>query len=186
MKRLQSKAGFSLMEMLVTIVILLLLTAGIGYSMDVGSRIYRESVFESHSALLAETLNNSLNDILGNSTKAWALEAAEKEKYPADVNYAFNNPDYGATKAYIALNELGWQILKIYSPEAEAKELVNTGAYPDLEIADFQIQFYPRDTGTTGSQKYGGYFTISYVIRSSNIGTLSREVQTVVRLVNNP
>ncbi len=185
MKRLQSKAGFSLMELLVTMLILLLLTAGIGYSMDVGSKIYRESVFESHSALLAETLNTSLNDILGNSTKAWVLEAAEKEKYPESVDFAFSNSDYGATNAYLAVDE-GRQILKIFNPDSvEEKELVNTGTYPDLEIENFQIQFYPRDTSKTGTQQYGGYFTISYTIKSTNHTSLTRQVQTVVRRLNN-
>lgn len=173
MKRMKSKAGFTLMEMLATLLVLLIMTSGVVFSMGAGIRIYQESVFESHSALLMDTLNNSLSDILRNSTKAWVLEAAEKDDYPGDVNYAFNNADYGASNAYIYEY---YGVLKIFSAGSDGVDLVNTGTYPNLEISDFEIQYVPEQSGN-----YGGYFTISYSIVSTKNSALTREVSTVVR-----
>lgn len=176
MKRMKSKAGFTLMEMIVTLLVLVIMTSGVTFSMSAGARIYQESVFESHSALLMDTLNNSLSDILRNSTKAWALEAAEKDAYPGDVNYAFSNPDYGASSAYIYEY---YGVLKIFSAGSDGVDLVNTGAYPDLEISDCEIRYIAEQAGN-----YGGHFTISYRIVSTKNPSLSREVSTVVRTLN--
>lgn len=185
MKRLKSKAGFTLMELIVTMLVLVILTAGIIFSMDAGAKIYQKSIFESHSALLEDTLNNSLSDILRNSTKAWVLTPAEKENvYPDDVNYAFNNSDYDANSAYIYAVD---DVLKIFSSGVEGTELVNTGTYPDLKVENLDIQLVAQGaaTATDGSQ-YGGYFTISYRITSTKNASLTRDVTTVVRLLNNP
>ena len=59
-------------------------------------------------------------------------------------------------------------------------ELVNTGAYPDLVVSNFEIEYSPReDAGVKG-----GYFEISYLISSETDAAKTRSVETIVRLMN--
>ena len=64
MKKLASKSGLTLIEMLVTILILVFLVLGIGTCMDSALNIYDEAKFESNSASMANIVNTSLADIL--------------------------------------------------------------------------------------------------------------------------
>ena len=64
MKKLTSKGGFTLIEMLATLLILVFLVLGIGTGMDSALRIYDEARFESNSAAMANIVNTSLGDIL--------------------------------------------------------------------------------------------------------------------------
>lgn len=192
MKRLKSKAGFTLMELLVTIVVLLMLTAGITVSMDAGSKIYRESVFEADSALLAETLNNSLSDVLRNSTGLEENDGTFKDDSgniltKEQVPFTFDNSSYGVHSAYIQTASSGRKVLMIKSRAgAEPRELVNLGAYPNLSIENYKIEYVHQDTTKDGGQKYGGYIKISYDIKSTQYDSLTRKVETVIRLLNNP
>jgi hypothetical protein len=59
-------------------------------------------------------------------------------------------------------------------------DLVNTGAYPNLVVSNFQIFFSPRIA--PGIE--GGYFEISYTISSTTDTTKTKDVQTIVRVMN--
>ena len=191
MKRLKSKAGFSLVELMVTILVLVILFAGVGVSMDVGSKVYRESVFQSHSALLEETLNNSLSDILRNSTDIHVndgtMEDGQGNILPASqVGFLFSNSNFAAQDAYIRISSTRRHLEIKNSSNPDGQPLVNMGAYPELGIEDFKVDYYPQNSKGTTGEKYGGYFKISYKIVSTQYDSMSREVQTVVRLLNDP
>lgn len=186
MKRLKSKAGFTLMELLATMLILALLGSAILYSIGAGTRIYQESIFESHSALLADTLNNSLSDILRNSTNVRPNDGTLEDATTGNLlgseqTFVFSNSNYAAQNAYI--QPVGGYLM-IKGLNGSEDMLVNTGAYPDLKVRDLTIKYEAE--GTSGGNKYGGYFEITYTIFSTQNNKLTREVKTVVRLLNNP
>jgi prepilin-type N-terminal cleavage/methylation domain-containing protein len=192
MKRIKSKAGFTLVEVMVTILILLMLYSGVVIAMDVGGKIYRESIFESHSSLLAESLNNHLGDILGNASEITVNDGIitddyGKKLYKEDVPMVFTNSSYGAQDAYLTASPVSPQTLVIKGLHTtDAYQLVNTGTYPDLAVTNFKITYHAKSNSTTDGTGYGGYCTIQYTIQSTNNSSLSKEVNTVVRLLNDP
>ena len=64
--------------------------------------------------------------------------------------------------------------------EPEEFDLVNQGAYPDLQIQNFTITYTPRDEDGVG----GGYCVVTYEIISKNDATKQRDVEMIVRLMN--
>ena len=195
MRKLKNKGGFSLIEMLCTLLILVLLVMGMGVGMETGGRIYRDAVFESESATLAGILNTSLGDILRYSIDVRETTATERQKYGNDVgipkadgtavHYVFTSLDYGIQDAYFYIpphvsgGDMGPVQLK-NTRNPNVVELVNTGAYPNLLVTDFEIVYSPRIA--PGIE--GGYFEISYTIKSELDTTKSRSVETIVRVMN--
>jgi prepilin-type N-terminal cleavage/methylation domain-containing protein len=195
MKKLKNNAGFTLIEILCALLIMVLLVIGMGVGMGSGTQIYREAAFESESGTLAGIVNTSLGDILRYSINIRPVTAAEKLEHGADVGipdaddatkrYVFTSMDYGIQDAYFYLppHESGKTMGTLHMKNlrnAVARELVNSGAYPDLLISEFAITFTPR----TGVGAAGGYFTITYKIVSDSDNTKTRQVETIVRVMN--
>lgn len=206
MKRNRNNAGFSLIEMLCALVIVVLLVMGIGVGMDAGTKIYKEATFESESATLAGILNTALGDVLRYSIDVRdedylrqlhgdmvAVGLAEGEfQLPDDIQcyeenkfFVFTSVDYGIQEAYfyIAPHVSGTNMSTVQMKNrrnAKTVDLVNTGAYPDLLVSDFKILYSPR----TGTGAEGGYFDVTYVIHSESDPTKTRDVQTIIRLMN--
>lgn len=187
MKKLRSNAGFTLIEMLAALMILVFLVIGMGVSMDAGSRIYREATFESDSATMAGILNTNLGDILRYSQDVrindGAMEDSEGTYHSAEkVPFVFTNLEYGIQDAYfdIVTTADSDGVLQMKSlKNTKSMDLVNTGAYPDLKISDFEIAY----TSASAALR-GGYFTVSYTINSNHNEELSRDVTSVIRLMN--
>lgn len=200
MKKLKSKSGFTLIEMVTAMAILVFLIIGMGATMDAGAQIYHEAIFEADSATLADILNTSLGDILRYSKDVKVNGVYDGDKngtpdtfhssdgavvLPAQVGFFFSNREYGVTDGYFytPLHADGSSkgVLQIRTlSKADIMDLVNTGAYPDLVITNFVITYIPA--GTDGER--GGYFTISYDIFSEKNTDFTRHVDTVVRLMN--
>ncbi len=195
MKKLKNKGGFSLIEMMCALLILVLLIMAMDVGFQAGGEIYQAATFESESATLAGILNTSLGDILRYSIDVRETTATEKQKYGNDVgiphatdatkHYVFTSLDYGIQDAYFYIppHESGvdmgpLQMKNTRNPNVV--ELVNTGAYPDLVISDFSITYSPRVA--PGVQ--GGYFEISYKITSELDSSRTRMVNTIVRVMN--
>ncbi len=166
MKKTRANAGFTLMEVLVTLVIMVLLAVGIGIGMNSGTVAYQKSIFDSNSAMLADTLNTSLGDLL---------------RYSQDVRpdgtggFVFTNREYGVRDGYFCDTDGG--IVKIYDSYSKTEmALVNSGAYPDLKITDFSVEFVSTDGES-------GYFDISYKIESTADSSLVRNITTAIRLL---
>jgi type II secretory pathway pseudopilin PulG len=64
MAKLRSNRGLTLVEALVTVMILTLVSAAIATGLVVATRAQSESIFESESGLLANTINLALSDVL--------------------------------------------------------------------------------------------------------------------------
>lgn len=166
-QKLKSKAGMTLMEVMVSLLIMVLLVVGMGTGMDAGMRVYADAHFESSSASLAGYINTSLTDML---------------RYAKDIDstgtpLTFTNLEYGLRNAYLAPDTNG--ILYVQSKDGgfNPSALVNSGAYSGLNIqaGTFSLTFQP-DTR-------GGYFLAKYTIESAD-GSKTRDAETVVRLMN--
>lgn len=195
MNRNRNNGGFTLIEMLCALLILVLLVIGMGTGMDAGLRIYRDATFEAESATLQGIVNTSLDDILRYSINVREVTPAEKLEHGSDTgipdaadsskSYVFTSIDYGIQDAYFYIpphasggNKGPVRMKNLRN--AKEVDLVNTGAYPDLVVSDFAISFSPRVA--PGIQ--GGYFEISYTIASENDSSKTRSVQMIVRLMN--
>lgn len=199
MKKLFNRSGFSLIEMMAALVILVLLVVAMGTGMTSGMRIYRDATFEADSGSMSGILNTSLGDILRYSENirinqgtaanpsAGFVDSDGGYITKESVGFVFTNYEYGIQNAYFHLSQGGDEegILQMKSlNNAREPELVNTGAYPDLMITDFEIIYVPRGLNSEGSPGRGGYFLINYVIASRSDASKTREVETVVRLMN--
>ena len=168
-KKLKNKAGMSLMEVMVALLVMVLLVVGMGTGMDAGMRVYGDATFEANGATLAGYLNTALTDVL---------------RYAQDIKtdgekITFTNLELGLRNAYIAPDANG--ILFINSADGDdgfdSKALVSSGAYAKLIIKNDSFNLsYHEDTR-------GGYFLAEFIIASAD--RKEREpTQVVVRLMN--
>ena len=180
-KRLNKK-GMTLVEMLAAVLIIALLAAGMSAGMTSGMRVYASASFQSTSSSLAANINTTLSDILRYASKYTPLDA------DGGPGFLITNLEYGMDNCYIecppydeeTTSEGG--ILRICywrenSADARApKSLVNSGSYGNLRVTDFTIN--PK------SDAQGHYFEISYRIISTTDACSSRDVKTIVRMMN--
>lgn len=193
MKKLKTKAGMSLMEVMVALLIMVLLVVGMGTGMDAGMRVYADAHFESSSASLAGTLNTALTDVLRYANVV--REPNEGETFPAGVTHVFSNYEYGLSDVYLAIPSTGDRkgVLQVVNlSDNNGTPVVNPGLYPNLQIISFSITYYPEgepgtlttlDAETTVNVSRGGFFYIKYKIANKD-GTKTRDAETVVRLMN--
>ena len=191
----RAKRGFSLLEMLVALAILVFIVMGIGVGMDAGVKIYKEAIFEADSGSMAGIINTNLGDILRYSSRVTVNNGSNLEDASGsfvaeqDVEFVFTSVDYGIHDAYFdtasLLDGTANGVLRITNLKKEkSMDLVNTGAYPDLKIEDFEIHYFEPGKEVDGNTIRGGYFEVSYRIVSDKYDDMSREVSTVIRLMN--
>lgn len=196
MSKLKNNSGMTLVEMLCVLLILVILIMGMGSTMDAGTRIYQEAIFESDSATLAGILNTSMGDILRYSRDVKINEGTVGNPengfvtsdgtylLPDQVGFVFSNWEYGILDAYFytptAADGTSKGVLQMLNlRNANVVELVNTGAYPDLVISNLVVTYVEE-----GAAIRGGYFEIEYDIFSEKHADFKRHVDTVVRLMN--
>lgn len=196
MSKLKNNSGMTLVEMLCVLLILVILIIGMGSTMDAGTRIYQEAIFESDSATLAGILNTSMGDILRYSRDVKINEGTVGNPengfvtsdgtylLPDQVGFVFSNWEYGILDAYFytptAADGTSKGVLQMLNlRNANVVELVNTGAYPDLVISNLVVTYVEEGTAIRG-----GYFEIEYDIFSEKHADFKRHVDTVVRLMN--
>jgi prepilin-type N-terminal cleavage/methylation domain-containing protein len=146
--------GFTLMEMLAVIVVLVILAAGMMTGLSVATRAYRKSVFASDSEVLQSTLNTALGDI---------LRYAAYERTDDDGMVRFSNEFYQVTSdGYFVLSE--GRLYIETGGSAGRIRVINSGAYTDLVISAMTVMY------DTIGQNYSGQYTIA-----SSDGTLTKD-----------
>lgn len=191
MKKIQNHSGFTLIEMLVALVIMICLVIGISVGMDAGSRIYSDAIFEADSANLAGILNTAIGDILRYSKQIKVNDGKWKDSsgtnIPAEVApFVFTSSDYGIGDAYFVVDTSSGVLQMKNLRDAQVVELINSGSYPNLRIQNFVAAYHPAERDlTTDIITSGGYFTVSYEVCSSVNSEKVRQVESIVRLMNN-
>lgn len=192
MKKRNGKSGMTLLEMLVSLLILTLLVTAMGTGMELARKIYEDAVFESESAALAAIVNTALGDVLRYAENVHTPEDRDAVGNPVGdtVGFVFTNTEYGLPDVYFqtgsgADKDGGILILRSLrlgegSCSIQETPLVNSGAYPNLEITNFSATYVVP--GSEG--KRGGYFYITYTIRNCRDPAKIRQIETIVRLVN--
>ena len=166
---------------LAIVLIIALLAAGMSAGMTSGMGVYASAAFQSGSSSLAANINTTLSDILRYSTRYTPLD---EENGPT---FLITNLEYGMENCYIECppydeeNDRGGIIQVCYWRENQAdarapKALVNSGSYGNLRVTDLTIN--PK------SDAQGHYFEISYRIISTTDAASSRDVKTIVRMMN--
>ena len=188
----RKKSGFTMVEMLASLLILALMAAGMSGGMSAALNVYQDSVFESDSTSMAATVNTALEDLLRYSERMKLAKDQPGEHFrtfsgltlPADdepgaVNFVFTNLEYALVDAYFftPTNDQGEPSgviqLKTLGDDTP-RDLVNKGAYPNLEISNLNVKY------DTDNQVY----LISYKIYSTLDAELTKEGKCTVRLLN--
>lgn len=167
MKKLGNRGGFTLMEVLVSMLILTFLVVGMGPGMKTALSVYQESTFQSSSTALTGTLNATLEDL---------LRYGEDIEVAADGTVTFTNLDYGLQGAqFLRWNKNGSNAPTVVTVKDSrgAKALLPEGSYPNMEITAFGIEYK------------NGVFTVEYTIESTVVSD-SRDVTLTVAALNLP
>lgn len=191
MDKLKSKEGFTLIEMVVALLILVMIIVSMDTVMDSSLRVYNDATFEADSSAMAGIVNTNIGDILRyadyiKTNEDGAFVGADGGQL-TNIEFVFTSYDYGVQDAYFYLEpdaERGSSgVLQMRSlRNAGTVELVNTGAYPNLAITDFHVVFTPvkDDAGKITT----GYFEITYTVFDVNRPDKTKDESCVVRLMN--
>lgn len=169
MKKIRSKKGFTLVEMLACIVALLLIGGICTTGMNLAVNSYNESVYESDSQMLESTLNLYLCDILRHATSIQTdgdTNAEEKEVI------SFTNVAYQIYDGRIEVS--GGTFLVYESKNGKSTMVVGENVYAGtLYISDFVLKYHP--------EKH--YFTGYYTIQSSVLEDAERKCEFTCRTI---
>lgn len=161
MKKLKSSGGFTLIEVLVSMLILTFLVIGMGPGMKTAMTVYQESTFQSSSTALIGTMNATLGDV---------LRYAEDVEVAADGSFTFTNTDYGLQNATLNTKD---NIITVIDHNGKEKPLLPEGSYPNMEITAFTAKYE------------NGLFTVEYTIKSTVVQNMERKASCTIALLNN-
>lgn len=162
MKKLRSGGGFTLMEVLASMLILTFLVIGMGPGMKTAMSVYQESTFQSSSTALIGTVNATLGDV---------LRFAEDVEVDEDKTFTFTNTDYGLQNAKLSFAD---GIITVIDHNGNEKPLLPEGSYPNMEITAFSATCE------------NGLFTVTYTIKSTVVQDMTRQADCTVALLNKP
>lgn len=186
MKNRRAKAGFTMIELLVSVVIMVFLAIGMGSGMSSASKVYRNTNFETDSAMLAETLNHAVGDVLRygkdirKNTNVFQDSLGNQHNHYY-VPFVFTNLEYGVQDGYLYQAEDETGKIQIRSlKNSECYDLINEGVYTNLRVEDFHMRYITPQEDTGGGT---GYVEVSYVICNYD-STLKKEISTVIRIMS--
>lgn len=179
MRKLASKKGFTLVEMLACVITLLLVSMICSTGMNFALNVYQESVFESENQMLESTLNLYLGDILrhaaGVNTESVPISAAEPEVKRVT---SFTNAGYQIYEGYIEVSTRsgndGGRFMICPKVGNESIPIVNRSVYGNnMYVTDFVL----------GYNENTGMFYGTYKIKSSISDEFSKECTFVYRTI---
>ncbi|MDO5391946.1 MAG: type II secretion system protein [Eubacteriales bacterium] len=148
LKKIKNQRGFTLTEMLATLIILGLVTLCAASGIATAVRCYQDLMFESESRLLISSLDESIKDILRYAPKVEVVKeegTPKEDKYKKVKNFSFYKEKYSQNDN----NRLSkYQLTEGEFSSVNGKLKLNnsvvggTGIYSQsLRIEDFQIWF---------------------------------------------
>ena len=155
MKNQRKSSGFTLVETLVSLVILVMLISVVSVGVDTAMRAYQSITFASESDLLSSTIQSALSDIL-----RFAV-CEEGEAGEDSGQLSITNESYGLSKGSLFLDNDNGRIMVNSGGTLEHEGgdtffLVNDGAYTSMKISNFTLKYE------------NGLFSGSYTIESAN------------------
>lgn len=179
MKKLKTSGGFTLMEVLVSMLILTFLVIGMGPGMKTAMTVYQESTFQSSSTALIGTMNATLGDVLRYAEDVEKGEKVSSEGESDKFAFTFTNTDYGLQNVSLVGSngtENGVFTRKeVKNSEPVYKSLLPEGSYPNMKITAFSVTY----DGT-------GLFTVRYIIESTVKSDLKTDLIThTIAMLNN-
>ena len=160
MNKLKQNKGFTLIEMLACVIVVLLLTSVCGLAMNLALQSYKSNVFESDSQMLESTINTYIADVLRHTSSVSVED---------DVVKITNNA-YMVHRGHIGTLEVAegdGARLVLYKDEETGSYslLVGDASYSDgLYIADFTLTY----------DEVTGVFTGSYTIKSTAVASANK------------
>ena len=155
MKKIKSKKGFTLVEMLACIIALLLLTGICTMGTNMALNSYNRSMFESDSQMLESTLDMYLGDILRHSTLELETQALENGNKKIKN---LTNMSYGIYQGMIGVSDDGRFCVYKTPTDTTGVLLLNENVYTKtLKISDFKLEY----------NEVGQYVEGSYTIEST-------------------
>lgn len=144
--QLKKSAGFTLIEMIVAVAILVLISTAMTSGLIIATRSYRESVFQSDSEILCDTINTALSDVLRYAVFTTVTD---------EGGVQFSNDQYNILSDGHFTEQDGRIYIDTGGDTSERLLLLNTGAYVGLLVTGFALQY---DDST---HSYSGTYVIS-------------------------
>lgn len=175
MRKLKQKKGFTLVETLACIIVLLLVGGICTAGMNLAMNSYQTSVFESDSQMLESTLELYLCDILRHATDVYT--EGEPEETEQTV-VSFTNVAYKIYDGCIQVPEKtesgGGAFLVYESRNGYGNMVVGEKVYAQtLYISDFELKYNEEK----------GYFTGTYIIKSTVLEDAEKECTFTCRTI---
>jgi len=164
-KKLASRAGLTLVELLVSILLLALIGVGMSAGMTAAIRTYDRSVFSSETLMLQDTINTTLSDYL---RYAVGVTGADGSVTVTSGQYGTGTFVTGRGNASAFTQGDGYLY---FSANGKNSLVVNSGAYTTLSVTDFSIAY----TAATG------VFHVSYELQSTGKTTNPRHCEADFR-----
>jgi prepilin-type N-terminal cleavage/methylation domain-containing protein len=168
-KRSRTK-GFSLVEMLVSLLILALMAVMVSTCVAASVQVYKKSVFASESEALSSSLNTAMSNMLYYA-KYVSKDASGRVVFTSQEN-GVNNGCFFLKNDRLCYVTSGDNAL---DPNYQ-KMLINGGAYTSLYLKSFSLTFTP-DSGSSDR----GVFSASYVIGSRALTGAEKTIQCKFR-----
>jgi len=175
MKKIKNTKGFTLIEMLACVIVLLLIGGICSSGMSLATRSYNESIYESDSQMLEDTLNLYLCDILRHATSVQVVEndAIEEKDVISFTNVAYQIYD-GHIEVSERIEEHGGTFLVYESSNGQGAMIVGENVYAEtLYISDFVLKYNPEKK----------YFTGYYTIQSAVVEDLEKKCEFTCRTI---
>lgn len=172
MKRLKRQQGFTMVEMLVCVLLLLLISVMCSTGIGLAMQSYQASVYEADSQMLESTLNASLGDMLRHAGKVLPAEGG-----PVTGFSNTNQKIRGGRLEVKPLTETNGGMLLLYKnakPDCEPLLVISSKIYgDDLYIEDFELSF----------DKTTKIFSGKYTIKSRAISGVEKECEFAYRSI---
>lgn len=165
-RKLRSRRGFTLIEAVVTTLIMSLVGLAITAGTQGAISAYNDSLFVSEGDMLVNNLEIALGDV---------LRFASHTRTTTETNTVyFSNEDYSVSDGCLFLENGILYLLTTDRGEASAdkqKQLINRSSYSNLRITNFSMTYDPAAMVFEGA----------YTLRDKVDSTLEREVQFCFR-----
>jgi len=165
--KLRTKRGFSLLESLITLTIVLIITVCVTIGISASNRLYRKSLFSSESEILSSTIDIALSDILRYSTNV----------INTDGNISFSNSNYSVVNGHLLVKD-GRIYINVSDENPDdvmgpyLKTIVGNSTYTTIDASELTLDYSD------------GVYTGSYTLTSNFDTSLSKTFDFTFRTLS--